>query len=148
MKKPENREIDKFKYEILYMGPKLQIKTLKFLAQTVGRPFSVLAQDDSGKGLMDADSKIIGLFINEALVSLDDDAIIEQIESLLQFCGRFNVETNGYAQVQMEVDFHGELEHLFKVVTAILEVNFKSFLGGSTGILKKLTDRYQKSMKA
>lgn len=133
------------------MGPKRQIKTMKFIATTVGKPIGVLAQAETPeakdgepkKGFLDGDAKVIGLFIQEALTSLDDEAIISQIEILLAFAELRNDQGN-FVNVTMEKDFHGELQHMFHVVKVILEVNFGSFLGVSTGLLAKFKGRFAK----
>ena len=128
MKPPENREIDGKEYKIYHMGPKQQIRTLNFMARTVGRPLGALASDDtdSEKSFLD-NPKVIGTFVQAAVSSLDDDKIIAQIETLLQFVERGSPLENGqtaWKKLKMENDFHGELPHLLKVVTAILEVNY------------------------
>ena len=141
MKRPENREIDGKNYVIYHMGPKQQIRTLKFIAKTVGKPLGVLSSDDSSSGILDMNTKVLGDFITSALESVDDDGIIDQIEKLLDFCERKNPETGNMVKVTMEKDFHGELPHLFKVAGVILEVNFGSFLGVSTDLVEKLKGR-------
>lgn len=153
MKRPENRDIDGKSYQIRLMGPKDQIKTMKFIANTIGRPIGELLSGEDvkipsgeggskGGGLLDADSKVIGAFVKEALTSIDDDAIIVQIEKLLQFCERKN-EKGNFASVTMEKDFYGELPHLFKLVAATLEVNFGDFLGVSTDLVARVKEKFQ-----
>lgn len=135
MKDPETRLIDEKEYLIRHMGPKRQIKTLSFIGKTVGTPLSLLA-DESGGSILEADAEIVGKVIKSLMDNVDDDRVIEQIEILLTHCEL--KAPNGYRSIKMENDFHGELMHLFKVVGAILEVNFGRFLGVSTGLVDRV----------
>ena len=151
MKRPENKDIDGTEYQIYHMGPKRQIKLMKFIATVVGKPMGVLSEveeelneDGSKKSLLD-NTKVIGTFIKAAIDSLDDDKIIEQIEKILEYVER--KDGKGFVKVQMEKDFHGELAHLFSVVAVALEVNFGRFLGVNTGLLGKLKGRLANKSK-
>jgi len=138
MKRPENRVIDGKSYSFMYMGPKQQIKTMKFIMDTIGSPLGTALGEDGGEGgFLDADAGVVGRFIKEALTSIDDDKVIDQIEILLNHTERKNDKGN-LAPVSMEKDFHGELAHLFKVVKAALEVNYGDFLGVSGGFIGKI----------
>lgn len=151
MKEPQNREVDDRTYQLRVMGPKLQIKTLKFIAKIAGKPIAaatevpdILDEDGKKKGVID-NPKVVGVFIKEALDNADPDEIIEWIEKWLPYIERKT--DNGYKQLKLETDFEGELPHLFKVVGAFLEVNFGSFLGVGTGLIKGLRDRLTKNSR-
>lgn len=151
MKKPENRVIDGTEYLIYHMGPKDQLRTLKFIAKTVGSPLGMLvdkagsaSSKAQGEGVeakrdfLDSDASIISDFIKEALAAMDDEeAIIKKIEVFLQYAQKKNAQGN-FVAVSMEKDFHGELIHMFKVVKDVLEVNFGSFLGVSAELVEKV----------
>lgn len=153
MKKPVEKDIGDHKYQIYLMGVKRQIKMIKFITSLIGKPIGALSSledevDEEGKkkSLLD-NTKVIGLFIEAVIESFDDEKMISQIEGLLEFIKRYNPDTSGYAQVQMETGFHGELDHLFEVVAVVLEVNFGSFLGGSTGLINKLKVKFANKNK-
>jgi len=153
MKEAVRKKIGSYDYEIRYMGPKRQIKMIKFITTLIGKPIGVLSdiedefdEDGKKKNLID-NSKVIGLFISSLIDSFDDEKIIYEIEGLLEFSERLNPENGGYASVKMETSFHGELDHLFEVVASILEVNFGSFLDGSTGLIKRIMVKFAKKKK-
>ena len=136
LKEPENREIDGIKYTIYFMSPKKQIKMAAFILKTIGAPAGTLA---GSAGLMDTkmDDPVIGQFIEKLIDRIDEDEVCAKIDILLgsvELPGKFAV-----GKCTMEnAEWHGELMSMLKVVAAVMEVNFKDFLGGSTGILESI----------
>lgn len=137
----DRQEIDGKKYLFTQLNPRRAAKVYLFLTSriggTIGKAVGALK---GGKGLLDADvdMKELGDAIEHVFKTLDDDAALEHIDTLLSsvLCGADTMSLD-------HNNFQGSMLHMSKVVKKSVEVNFADFLGGSSGLAAKLKEMFR-----
>jgi len=121
--------IDGTNYTITQFGATKSMKLLTRLSKIVGEPLGEIASGfDSKKNLLDQefDGKMIGHAVKALVDNLDEDHVVDTLKQLLS-CVLHNGAT---LDKTFDIHFQGRLGHMFKVVFAALEVQYKDFLGG------------------
>lgn len=139
--KGEDGEIDNtFEIKVTQMSPSKSLKFLAWVGSLIGGSAGEALNLLKGKSLNDiSDEDIsaekIGTVISGLLEKLDDDRTIEKLNLLLS-----SAKCEG---VELEVDhfiFEEDLALLPKVIKACFEVNYKRFLVGGSGVMKKIKE--------
>lgn len=116
--------------------PSKSIKVVTYLTRvlgtTAGKAMGSMGSLDL-KALDNLSMDKLGDAIAQLFETIDDDSLIEKMDILLQSV----THENNVVSVDYFL-FHGNLPILFKVIKKALEVNFKSFLDGNSGLLEKL----------
>lgn len=114
-------------YELTHLTPKESIRTLSRILKVIAFPMIRGVEMDSKAAVKAingmADAEISVQKIADGLKdALDEDAVIQIIESLLK--GVRVRKANGFIPANFEVDFHGKLSSLFGVVKEAIMHNY------------------------
>ena len=122
-KEAVKKEIDDKKYTIGYLNPfvalRLKNKILKMVAPALG--------GIKGGSLQDAEIDI-KMIVDGIVEHLDENQIEEIFKTLFS---QVLCDGNRLTDEYVEVNYKGELNHLYKVVFAALEVQFGDFFDGN-----------------
>ncbi len=127
------------------MSPKDAIRVMSRASKLFGGPLAKAIDGllKGGKGgiksLLAADvanlpPDLVGTVVSGLLERLDENEVLETVDKLL---GPVLVQRDGdkgTRALRFEVDFHGEVLHLFKVLAAAIEVNYGDFFAASSGL--------------
>jgi len=113
--------VDDEKYQISQFGTTESLKVLTRLSKILGPSFSVAI---AGSKIEDAkaQTEILGKAVGELTSRLDEEEVINLIKKLVDCC----LKGEG-SKINFELDFQGRLGHLFKLVKAVLEVQYGNF---------------------
>lgn len=142
MREMVEKEIDGKDYSITQFPTTKSLKTLQKLVKYAGEPMAMMAalQTKEAETLApEKQTELIGKTVKSLCERIDDEGVVDLIKSL----------SSGDAllcdgkQVSFESHYQGSLDHLFKVVLAVIEVQYGNFFGavasrtGSAPALKK-----------
>ena len=123
MRQPVEKEIDGHSITITMLQPDKALKILTRLVKVVGEPLAVFAE---AGGL---EAAVTGDLIKKAVQSLgeklDEDDVVKTVMELMDCV----IIGGKQGKAVFNVHFAGNLGHLFKVLAAVLEVQFGDFLG-------------------
>jgi hypothetical protein len=134
MIKTEEKKIDDLDVAVTQFparfGFKMQARLLKVFGPVIGKMLSGADLNNVKQGL-DTDIKLDMLAdaIELLFKSMDEDSAMKLVMDLLQSTRIGGQEIN---DVTFDNIFPGKYSTLFKVIGYVLEVNFGSFLGGSS----------------
>ncbi len=122
------KNIDGTDYTITMLPADKAVILFTRLTKLIGKPLSNLV----ASGGMDAEvsGKLIGLCIEGLSENLDEEVVLKTIKDLLAS----TMVGNQMLDKVFNVHFAGRIGHLFKVVWAVLEVQYKDFLEGLGGL--------------
>jgi hypothetical protein len=124
--------IDGEKYEFMQFGAKKSIKLLTRLLKVVGEPLSLAVGAANGGGSLfekQLNPDMLGKAVACLVEHLEEDEVLDLIE---EFTGKDNVLYKGM-KINFDSHYEGKLPHLFKVLTAALEVQYGNFFGEFIG---------------
>lgn len=115
------KTVDDTTYKIAEFGTTEALKTLTRLSKILGPSFSIAI---SGAKIKDksAQSELFGKAILELTQRLDEEEVVGLCKKLTECCLR-----GEGAKINFEIDFKGKLGHLFKLLKAVLEVQYGNF---------------------
>lgn len=123
MRSPEEREIDGHSITITMLPPDQALKILTRLVKVVGEPLAVFAEAGGLEAAVTGD--LIKKSVQALAEKLDEDDVVKTVKELME-C----VLIGGKQGKQVfNAHFAGNLGHLFKVLQAVLEVQYGDFLG-------------------
>lgn len=127
----ETRDIDGHTYEMFQMSATKSIKVLTRIMKLIGEPIGLLSGGvETKKSVLDLElnSDILGRALKAIAEKLDEDMILTTIKEILE-----PVQCDG-KRILFETHFQGRIGHMFKVVKAALEVNYKDFFDAASGL--------------
>lgn len=109
------------KYQIAEFGTTESLKMLTRLSKILGPSFSMAM---SGAKLKDkqAQTELFGKAVGELTQRLDEEEVVALAKKLVECC----LKGEG-AKINFEMEFKGKLGHLFKLLKAVLEVQYGNF---------------------
>lgn len=122
------RTVDGEEYTFTQFGATKSMKVLTRLSKIVGEPIGKVAGGiEPGKSMLDQDldGQLIGAAIKALTDNLDEDVVVNTVKELCS-CVLYK---GGTLDKTFDIHFQGRLGHLFKVVGAVLEVQYGDFLG-------------------
>lgn len=135
------KEIDGKTYEIWHLPTEQAIKMLTKLTKLIGEPLgkSIGGLTSNSGSILDAQINydFIGAGIGLLANKLDEDEVLGIVKTMLKYVNKKN-EKGGFIEVNLEIDFQGEIMHLLNVVRASLEHNFSDFFAGIKSRLKEV----------
>lgn len=119
MRQTEEKIIDGLKYEITQFSATKSLKLLTRLASYFSEPIGIII--DKGGFNAELSSNLISQIANSLFTKLDEVQVDRTIKELLE-----GVRCEGKI-ILFDTHFQGRLFHLFKVLKAILEVQYSDF---------------------
>jgi len=133
MKNFVTKTVDGETYQIEQFATTKALNVLSDLVKIVGEPLALAV---SGSTLSSEEqSRILGMAVSAMAQRMDKNTVVALVKTLIESC----LKGEG-AKINFELEFQGKLGHLFKLVYAVLEVQYGSFLGellGRAGELAK-----------
>lgn len=113
--------VDDESYQISQFATTESLKVLTRLSKILGPSFSVAM---AGSKISDpkAQTELFGKAVSELTSRLDEEEVIALIKKLIDCCLRGEGK-----KINFELDFQGRLGHLFKLLKAVLEVQYGNF---------------------
>ena len=127
MKAVEQIEIDGVQYVVIQYGAVQSLKILARITKLVEAPIEVLI--DSGGEEANIDNLVIAKMLSAIAKNLDEDDMIRTIELI------FKDVKSGGNNIIFDVHFQGRLDHMFRVLGAILKAQYGNFLEKAVGLV-------------
>lgn len=117
--------VDGTEYKIEQFPATKSLRILTTLTKILGEPLSMAFALAKNEGMNDEkEAEILGKAVGTLCAKLDEDQVIHLVKELVASC----LKGEG-AKIQFETEFQGKIGHLFKLLKAILEVQYGDFLG-------------------
>lgn len=117
------KELDSEKYVITMLAPTSALKMLTRLIKLIGEPLSLLYGDSEQEV-----AKVLPKAVSALVSRLDENQVEGLVKDLLKCVVYHNQPLN------FELHFQGRLGHLFKLLAAVLEVQYGDFLGAMLAV--------------
>lgn len=132
------KEIDGHIWSIKQFGTTQSLQVLTKLTKLLGEPMTMLiALGEAEEGSINEmdEARILGQAVRALIEKLDETQHIALIKDLVNAC---LVDDR---KVNFELDFRGNISTLFKVLYAVLEVQYGNFFGEIQGLKESLAIR-------
>lgn len=124
--------VDNKRYLVTHYSGSKSLKLLHRLAKIVGEPIGLM----SAQGL---DSSVGPELIGQAIRSLTQSCTPEEFEKLardvLEGCQVYDDESMNMRMINFDLDFSGNIGHLFKLLKEVLTFQYSDFLGGIAAVM-------------
>ncbi len=137
------KEIDNVLYEVTQFtatrGFKLSARLWLLFSEPLANLFSS-GNIDKSKSFLDMDASVIAKAIASLNTKFTDESLFEFAKELLTQTQRDRKEIN------FDLDFAGNIMHLYKVLVFVVEVNFADFFDGLRSGWEKLKPAFNEEM--
>jgi len=143
MRQLTDKFVDGEAYQVSQFGASQGLKVLTTLTKLVGPSIS-MAFGAEGQTSETAQAEVIGRAVNALCEKLDEEKVLNLIKTLID-----TALVGEGKKIVFETHFQGRLGHLFKVLKAVLEVQYGDFLSDlknlSAGVMPEEGFRPMKS---